>query len=78
MKIASGAATPTAPTITIQPADRTVTVGQTATFSVSASGTAPLQYQCGRTASTSPGGGGGGRGGGGGGGGGWGGYISFV
>src|SRR6185436_20285290 len=44
MKIASGAATPTAPTITIQPADRTVTVGQTATFSVSASGTAPLQY----------------------------------
>jgi hypothetical protein len=45
MKIASGAATPTAPTITIQPADRTVTAGQTATFSVAATGTAPLTYQ---------------------------------
>ena len=34
-----------APTITTQPANQTVTVGQTATFSVTASGTAPLTYQ---------------------------------
>lgn len=34
-----------APTITGQPANQTVTVGQTATFSVSATGTAPLSYQ---------------------------------
>jgi hypothetical protein len=34
-----------APTITTQPANQSVTVGQTATFSVSASGTAPLSYQ---------------------------------
>jgi hypothetical protein len=34
-----------APTITTQPANQTVTVGQTATFSVSATGTAPLSYQ---------------------------------
>jgi hypothetical protein len=34
-----------APTITTQPASQTVTVGQTATFSVAASGTAPLSYQ---------------------------------
>jgi PKD repeat protein len=34
-----------APTITTQPANRTVTVGQTASFSVVASGTAPLTYQ---------------------------------
>ena len=37
--------TNTAPVITIQPADQTVTVAQTATFSVSATGTAPLRYQ---------------------------------
>ena len=36
---------PTAPTITSQPAAQTVTVGQTATFSVTVSGTAPLSYQ---------------------------------
>jgi hypothetical protein len=36
---------PVAPTITTQPASRTVTAGQTATFSVTASGTAPLSYQ---------------------------------
>ena len=36
---------PTAPTITAQPADRTVTAGQTATFSVTATGTSPLAYQ---------------------------------
>ncbi len=35
----------TAPQITTQPADKTVTVGQTATFSVMATGTAPLTYQ---------------------------------
>jgi len=34
-----------APTITTQPADRTVSVGQTATFTVVAAGTAPLAYQ---------------------------------
>lgn len=33
------------PTITTQPVSRTVSVGQTATFSVVASGTAPLSYQ---------------------------------
>jgi hypothetical protein len=37
--------TATAPTITTQPANQTVTVGQPATFSVTASGTAPLSYQ---------------------------------
>ena len=34
-----------APTITTQPAAQTVTEGQTATFSVTATGTAPLTYQ---------------------------------
>ncbi|HEY2548338.1 MAG TPA: hypothetical protein VGI46_19860, partial [Candidatus Acidoferrum sp.] len=34
-----------APAITTQPANQTVTVGQTATFSVAAAGTAPLSYQ---------------------------------
>jgi Bacterial Ig domain/Putative Ig domain/Immunoglobulin domain/Right handed beta helix region/Immunoglobulin I-set domain len=34
-----------APAITTQPANQTVTAGQTATFSVAASGTAPLSYQ---------------------------------
>src|SRR5271154_646127 len=38
-------ADPVAPTITSQPASRTVTAGQTATFTVVASGTAPLTYQ---------------------------------
>jgi hypothetical protein len=36
---------PVAPTITTQPANQTVTAGQTATFSVVATGTAPLTYQ---------------------------------
>ena len=36
---------PVAPTITTQPANQTVTAGQTATFNVTASGTAPLAYQ---------------------------------
>ncbi len=35
----------TAPSITTQPANATVTVGQTAAFSVGAAGTAPLNYQ---------------------------------
>jgi hypothetical protein len=34
-----------APSITAQPASKTVTAGQTATFSVTVSGTAPLTYQ---------------------------------
>jgi hypothetical protein len=38
-------AAPVAPTVTTQPANQTVTAGQTATFSVVASGTAPLTYQ---------------------------------
>jgi hypothetical protein len=36
---------PVGPSITTQPASQTVTVGQTATFSVVAAGTAPLTYQ---------------------------------
>jgi hypothetical protein len=38
-------AAPVGPTITMQPANQTVTLGQTATFSVTATGTAPLTYQ---------------------------------
>jgi hypothetical protein len=38
-------ATASAPTITTQPGSQSVTVGQTATFSVVATGTAPLSYQ---------------------------------
>jgi Immunoglobulin I-set domain len=38
-------AAPTAPAITQQPANATVTVGQSATFTVTATGTAPLTYQ---------------------------------
>ncbi len=38
-------AAPVAPTITTQPANQTVTAGQTATFIVVASGTAPLNHQ---------------------------------
>src|SRR5205085_7228168 len=34
-----------APTITTQPASQTVSAGQTATFTVTAAGTAPLSYQ---------------------------------
>jgi hypothetical protein len=41
----TSAPTSTAPAIATQPANQTVTVGQTATFSVVASGTAPLSYQ---------------------------------
>ena len=36
---------PTAPTITTEPVSQSVTVGQTATFSVVATGTSPLTYQ---------------------------------
>lgn len=36
---------PVAPTISTQPADQTVLAGATATFSVTATGTAPLSYQ---------------------------------
>jgi hypothetical protein len=38
-------AAPVAPSITTQPANQTVNAGQTATFSVTATGTAPLTYQ---------------------------------
>ena len=38
-------ATPVAPSITTQPGSQSVTAGQTATFSVAATGTAPLSYQ---------------------------------
>jgi hypothetical protein len=41
----SGTKNPIAPSLTAQPASMTVTAGQTATFSVSASGTAPISYQ---------------------------------
>ncbi len=41
----SGGGGSTAPSITTQPANQTVNVGQTATFSVTATGTAPLSYQ---------------------------------
>ncbi|TLZ55664.1 MAG: hypothetical protein E6K22_03395, partial [Gammaproteobacteria bacterium] len=37
--------TPVAPAITTQPASQTVSAGQTATFTVAATGTAPLSYQ---------------------------------
>jgi invasion protein IalB len=36
---------PLAPTITVQPADQSINTGQTATYSVTATGTAPLSYQ---------------------------------
>ena len=39
--------TPTAPTITSEPTNQTVVVGQTATLSVTATGTPPLSYQWG-------------------------------
>jgi MYXO-CTERM domain-containing protein len=45
IRVGANTATPTAPSITTQPANQTVTAGQTATFSVTASGTGPLQYQ---------------------------------
>ena len=42
---ASSTAAPVAPTIATQPANQSVTAGQTASFSVVATGTAPLIYQ---------------------------------
>jgi invasion protein IalB len=41
-----------APTITTQPANQTVTAGQTATFTVVATGTAPLSYQWSKNGAT--------------------------
>ena len=41
----NGSIVPIAPSITAQPASLTVTAGQTATFTVGATGTAPLSYQ---------------------------------
>ena len=41
----AGASTPVAPSITSGPSDQSVTSGQTATFAVTADGTAPLTYQ---------------------------------
>src|ERR1700675_2565776 len=43
--VAFAQAVTTPPSITTQPVDKTVTVGQTAYFSVKATGTAPLSYQ---------------------------------
>jgi uncharacterized membrane protein YfcA len=40
-----GGGHPVPPKITSQPANQTVTAGQTSTFSITASGTAPLPYQ---------------------------------
>ena len=40
-----GSGSTTAPTITSQPANQSVTAGQTATFSITAAGTAPLSYR---------------------------------
>ena len=41
----NGAGVAVAPSITLQPASQTVIAGQTASFSVAATGTAPLSYQ---------------------------------
>jgi hypothetical protein len=41
----AGTGVPVAPSITSQPASQTVAAGQTATFSVTSSGAAPLNYQ---------------------------------
>lgn len=46
-----GSTTPTAPSITSQPSSQTVMVGQAATFTVGASGTAPISYQWRRSGS---------------------------
>src|SRR6202022_2698159 len=47
--------TAVAPTITTQPTNQTVTTGQTATFTVVASGTAPLSYQWRKNGANIPG-----------------------
>src|SRR5205809_6758954 len=41
----SGGSNPITPVIATQPANQTVSVGQTATFTVAATGTSPLSYQ---------------------------------
>src|SRR6266566_275866 len=46
---------PGAPSITTQPASQTVTAGQTATFTVVATGTAPLSYRWMKGGTTIPG-----------------------
>jgi len=46
---------PVAPTITSQPTNQNTRVGQTATFTVTASGTGPLSYQWSRGGTTIPG-----------------------
>src|SRR6266853_600147 len=46
---------PAAPSITAEPASQTVTAGQTATFTVVATGTAPLSYQWKQGSMTIPG-----------------------
>jgi hypothetical protein len=46
---------PVAPSITAQPASQTVTTGQSATFSVTAAGTAPLSYQWRKNGTPMPG-----------------------
>jgi hypothetical protein len=50
----SGNGTPVAPSLTAEPASASVTAGQTATFSVTASGTAPLSYQWQKNAADIP------------------------
>ncbi len=45
LSIVAGTSAPGAPVITSQPANQQVTAGQTATFSVTAGGNAPLAYQ---------------------------------
>jgi hypothetical protein len=46
--------TPVAPSLTAEPASASVTAGQTATFSVNATGTAPLSYQWQKNAADIP------------------------
>ncbi len=55
IRVAANTATPVAPSITNQPANQTVTAGQTATFSVTATGSAPLQYQWTKNGTNIPG-----------------------
>src|SRR6185295_14603086 len=55
LRVPSGAVTPAAPAITGQPANQTVTAGQTATFSVTASGSGPLTYQWTKNGTNIPG-----------------------
>jgi Immunoglobulin domain len=46
---------PTSPSITMQPTNQSVTVGQTATFTVTASGASPLAYQWHKNGASIPG-----------------------